>query len=166
MTPEWKQYSVEFNFTQVAKSLYSIPWTDTEESTADDLVNVVLKLQGGTALKTYLVDDLTLELIKDLSDPDEPEPTGENLIKVPGFDDADFSLSFTAAPNVYNKWVTDKDEVKDAAVSFAVVDDSERGKVASYTGKTIYMVSYFFCSTDRDTGKERYLSIELLGKIC
>ena len=76
LTPEWKQYSVEFNFTQVAKSLYSIPWTDTEESTADDLVNVVLKLQGGTALKTYLVDDLTLELIKDLSDPDEPEPTG------------------------------------------------------------------------------------------
>ena len=135
LTPEWKQYSVEFNFAQVAKSLYSITWTDTEESTADDLVNVVLKLQGGTALKTYLVDDLTLELIKDLSDPDEPEPTGENLIKMPGFDDADFSLSFTDAPNVYNKWVTDKDEVKDAAISFAVVDDAERGKVASYAGK-------------------------------
>ena len=164
LTPEWKQYSVEFNFAQVAKSLYSIPWTDTEESTADDLVNVVLKLQGGTALKTYLVDDLTLELIKDLSDPDEPEPTGENLIKMPGFDDADFSLSFTDAPNVYNKWVTDKDEVKDAAISFAVVDDAERGKVASYAGKPYTWYHTFFAQRIETQAKKGIYRLSFWGK--
>lgn len=164
LTPEWKQYSVDFNFTRVAKSLYNIPWSDTEESTADDLANIILRLQGGTALKTYLVDDLTLELIKDLSEPDEPEPSGENLIKTPGFDDADFSLTYTAEPYILNKWVTDKDEVKDATVTFAVVDDADRGKVASYTGKPYTWFHTFIAQRIETQAKKGIYRLSFWGK--
>ena len=61
------------------------------------------------------------------------EATQENLLPVSGFDDADFSQTFTSG--VFNQWTVHKAADESSAVDIALVDDAERGQVASYTGK-------------------------------
>ena len=141
LTPEWKQYSVEFNFAWVCTNMYSVSWVgNTEESTTDDLTNIVLKLQGMNTLKTCLIDDLTLELVKDLSNPDEPEkPAGENLMTDPGFDvttTEDVTPVEGATKTETGKWLAWRASgEKNPDIKVSVKEDAEQGKVLSYEGK-------------------------------
>ena len=61
------------------------------------------------------------------------EATQENLLPVSGFDDADFSQTFTSG--VFNQWVTHSASSETNPITMSVVEDSERGLVASYDGR-------------------------------
>ena len=140
VTAEWAQYSVEFNFSTTSTSMYSFSQDDAKTvttATTDDLTNFSLCIQGDNANadKTFLIDDVELTLIEDLS-PDEPENpglTGENIIPTPEFDGADFTKTFDSG--VFNEWVTLKGPKETGDISMSLVDDSERGQVACYSGK-------------------------------
>lgn len=73
--------------------------------------------------------------------------TAENLIKDSGFDNADFSKTFTDEPRVYGSWVTYTDAKETNTVSYEVVTDPVRGKVGSFTGRSLSWYTSFFRTT-------------------
>lgn len=140
LTAEWKQYFVDFDFTKVTKSMYQFTMNDTEDATTTDLTNFILMFQGNKAETTILIDDVELTLIKDLSDPDEPEtPVGENLVKDSGFD-ATTTEDVTPTDGVWKTevgiWSACRDEYEtNQNIKISIKEDATQGKVLSYDGR-------------------------------
>ena len=165
LSTEWKEYSVEFDFTKVGKTMYDMTLDDTVDATDADLTNFTLCFQGENADKNILIDDVKLELVKDLSEPEQPEEPGDALIKDSGFDNADFAKTFDATPSVFGEWVTYKDPKNEQnEVSYAVVDDATKGKVASYTGKPFSWYTSFFAQRIETTAKKGIYKLSFWGK--
>ncbi|WP_251236617.1 DUF4627 domain-containing protein, partial [Bacteroides nordii] len=155
LSTEWKEYSVEFDFTKVGKTMYDMTLNDAVDATDVDLTNFTLCFQGENADKNILIDDVKLELVKDLSEPEQPEEPGDALIKDSGFDNADFAKTFDASPVIFGEWVTYKDPKNEKnEISYSVVDDATRGKVASYTGKPSSWYTSFFAQRIETTAKK------------
>lgn len=134
LTSTWAEYSVEFDFTKTIGSMYSVPLSDAVDADETDLTNFSICFQGDVADKTILIDDVQLELVEDLSEPDPETPT--ELIKDSDFENADFTKTFDATPVVFGEWVTYTDAKNEKNnISYIVADDAVRGKVGSYTGK-------------------------------
>lgn len=162
LTSTWKEYSVEFDFTKTIASMYKVPLSDAVDADETDRTNFSICFQGDVADKTILIDDVKLELSKDLSDP-EPEPeTG--LIKDSGFDKADFTKSFNAEPAIYGEWLTYKDAKETNDISYNVIDDAERGKVGSYTGKPASWYTSFFAQRIETVAKKGIYRLSFYGK--
>lgn len=75
LTSTWAEYSVEFDFTKTIGSMYSVPLSDAVDADETDLTNFSICFQGDVADKTILIDDVQLELVEDLSEPDPETPT-------------------------------------------------------------------------------------------
>lgn len=165
LSTEWKEYSVEFDFTKVGKTMYDMTLNDAVDATDVDLTNFTLCFQGENADKNILIDDVKLELVKDLSEPEQPEEPGDALIKDSGFDNADFAKTFDTTPSVFGEWVTYKDPKNEKnEVSYAVVDDATKGKVASYTGKPSSWYTSFFAQRIETTAKKGIYKLSFWGK--
>ena len=163
LTSTWTEYSVEFDFTKTIGSMYSFPTSDAADANEVDRTNFSICFQGDVAGKTILIDDVKLELVKDLSKP-EPEPQTE-LIKDSGFDKADFTKTFDATPIIFGEWVTYKDPKNEKnEVSYAIIDDAIKGKVASYTGKPFSWYTSFFAQRIETTAKKGIYKLSFLGK--
>ena len=163
LTSTWTEYSVEFDFTKTIGSMYSFPTSDAADANEVDRTNFSICFQGDVADKTILIDDVKLELVKDLSKP-EPEPQTE-LIKDSGFDKADFTKTFDAIPIIFGEWVTYKDPKNEKnEVSYAIIDDAIKGKVASYTGKPSSWYTSFFAQRIETTAKKGIYKLSFLGK--
>ena len=165
LSTEWKEYSVEFDFTKVGKTMYDMTLNDAVDATDVDLTNFTLCFQGENADKNILIDDVKLELVKDLSEPEQPEEPGDALIKDSGFDNADFAKTFDASPVIFGEWVTYKDPKNEKnEISYSVVDDATRGKVASYTGKPSSWYTSFFAQRIETTAKKGIYKLSFFGK--
>ena len=165
LSTEWKEYSVEFDFTKVGKTMYDMTLNDAVDATDVDLTNFTLCFQGENADKNILIDDVKLELVKDLSEPEQPEEPGDALIKDSGFDNADFAKTFDTTPAIFGEWLTYKDPANEkAAISYAVVDDATKGKVASYTGKPSSWYTSFFAQRIETTAKKGIYKLSFWGK--
>ena len=70
LTSTWTEYSVEFDFTKTIGSMYSFPTSDAADANEVDRTNFSICFQGDVAGKTILIDDVKLELVKDLSKPE------------------------------------------------------------------------------------------------
>lgn len=163
LTTEWKEYSVEFNLTKVGDTVYDMTLNGALNATDVDLTNFSICFQGEIADKTILVDDVKFELTKDLSVPEPELPT--DLIKDAGFDKADFTKTFDAIPFVFGEWVTYKDPNNEKAeISYTVVDDANRGKVASYTGKPSSWYTSFFAQRMETKAKKGIYKLSFWGK--
>ena len=163
LTTEWVEYSVEFDFTKAINSMYSKPLSDAVDTNEADLTNFSICIQGDVADKTILIDDVKLELVKDLSEPKPETPTG--LIKDSGFDNADFTKTFDATPVIFGEWVSYTDPKNEKnAISYAVVDDATKGKVASYTGKPSSWYTSFFAQRIETTAKKGIYKLSFWGK--
>ena len=163
LTSTWTEYSVEFDFTKTIGSMYSFPTSDTADANEVDRTNFSICFQGDVIDKTILIDDVKLELVKDLSEP-EPEPQTE-LIKDSGFDKADFAKTFDATPIIFGEWVTYKDPKNEKnEVSYTIIDDAIKGKVASYTGKPSSWYTSFFAQRIETTAKKGIYKLSFLGK--
>lgn len=163
LTTEWKEYSVEFDFTKTITSMYSVPLSDAVDADETDLTNFSICFQGDIVDKTILIDDVKLELVKDLSDPD-PETPAE-MIKDSEFDAADFTKTFDAVPAIFGEWVTFKDAKNEKnEIGYAVVDDAVRGKVGSYTGKPSSWYTSFFAQRIETTAKKGIYKLSFWGK--
>lgn len=160
LSTEWKEYSVEFNFTKVSDTMYDMTMNKAVDATEVDLTNFVLCFQGSNAGKNILIDDVKLELVKDLS---EPEPQ-KDLIKDAGFDNADFTKTFNATPIIFGEWVTYKDAKETNTISYSIVDDQERGKVGSYTGKPYSWYTSFFAQRIEGTLKKGIYKLSFWAK--
>ena len=90
--------------------------------------------------------------------------TAENLIKDSGFDDADFSKTFTDEPRAYGSWVTYTDAKETNAVSYEVVTDPVRGKVGSFTGRSLSWYTSFFAQRIETTAKKGIYKLSFWGK--
>ena len=162
LTSTWTEYSVEFDFTKTIGSMYSFPTSDATDANEVDRTNFSICFQGDVADKTILIDDVKLELVEDLSKP-EPEPqTG--LIKDSGFDKADFTKTFDTTPAVFGEWLTYKDAKETNATSYSVIDDQERGKVGSFTGKPSSWYTSFFAQRIETVAKEGIYKLSFWGK--
>ena len=164
LSTEWKEYSVEFDFTKVGKTMYDMTLNDAVDATDVDLTNFTLCFQGENADKNILIDDVKLELVKDLSEPEQPEEPGDALIKDSGFDNADFSKTFTDDPRVYGSWVTYTDAKETNTVSYEVVTDPVRGKVGSFTGRSLSWYTSFFAQRIETTAKKGIYKLSFWGK--
>ena len=162
LSTEWKEYSVEFDFTKIGNTMYDMTLNDAVDATDTDLTNFTLCFQGETAEKNILIDDVKLELVKDLSEPEPEVPV--DLVKDAGFDDADFTKTFNASPTIFGEWVTYKDAKETNEISYAVVIDDARGKVASYTGKPASWYTSFFAQRIETTAKKGIYKLSFWGK--
>lgn len=79
MTTEWVEYSVEFDFSKSINSMYSVPLSDAVDTDEIDLTDFSICFQGDVADKTILIDGVSLTLVKDMSEPEQPEEPKENL---------------------------------------------------------------------------------------
>ena len=70
--------------------MYSAPLSDAIDADDIDLTDFSICFQGDIADKTILIDGVSLTLVKDMSDPEDPDQPGENLVK-----DADFESNPT-----------------------------------------------------------------------
>ena len=162
LTSTWTEYSVEFDFTKTIGSMYSFPTSDATDANEVDRTNFSICFQGDVADKTILIDDVKLELVKDLSKP-EPEPQTE-LIKDSGFDKADFTKTFDTTPAIFGEWLTYKDAKETNATSYSVIDDQERGKVGSFIGKPFSWYTSFFAQRIETVAKEGIYKLSFWGK--
>lgn len=136
MTAEWVEYSVEFDFTKTINSMYSAPLSDAIDADDIDLTDFSICFQGDIADKTILIDGVSLTLVKDMSDPEDPDQPGENLVKDADFEsNPDLTLQLEE-PTVCGQWVAYKDQYETNVVTIGVSDDTTQGKVAAITGKT------------------------------
>ncbi|WP_251237450.1 DUF4627 domain-containing protein, partial [Bacteroides nordii] len=149
----WTEYSVEFDLTKTITSMYSVPLSDAIDADEIDLTNFSICFQGDVADKTILIDNVKLDLVKDLSEPEVEEPT--DLVKDADFNNADFTKTFDASPAIFGEWVTYKDPKNEKnEISYSVVDDATKGKVASYTGKPSSWYTSFFAQRIETTAKK------------
>ena len=139
LTTEWAQYSVDFNLSIVSTNINRFAMTSTEAATTDDLTNFSLCFVGDNSNtgKSYLFDDVQLTLVEDLSpeepeEPENPDLTGENILPMTEFDEADLSQTFSSG--IFNEWTLAATSSEKNEITMELVDDSERGKVLSYTG--------------------------------
>ena len=161
LSKEWKEYSVEFDFTKIGKTMYDMTLNDAIDATDVDLTNFTLCFQGENADKNILIDGVKLELVKDLSEPE----ISSNLIKDSGFDNADFLKEFNAEPRLFGEWVTHKDPVAEKnTVSYVVAEDGDRGKVASFTGRSTSWYTSFFAQRVETTAKKGIYKLFFWGK--
>ena len=137
LTTEWAEYSVEFDLTKTITSMYSVPLSDAKDADEIDLTNFSICFQGDVADKTILIDNVSFILVKDLSDPEEPDQPGENLVKDSGFEsNPDLTLQLEE-PKVLGQWVAYKDQQYETKpVTITVSDDATQGKVVAITGQT------------------------------
>ena len=127
LTTEWTEYSVEFDLTKTITSMYSVPLSDAIDADEIDLTNFSICFQGDVADKTILIDNVKLDLVKDLSEPEVEEPT--DLVKDADFNNADFTKTFDASPAIFGEWVTYKDPKNEKhEISYSVVDDATKGR--------------------------------------
>ena len=163
LTSTWAEYSVEFDFTKTIGSMYSVPLSDAVDADETDLTNFSICFQGDVADKTILIDDVQLELVEDLSEPDPETPT--ELIKDSDFENADFTKTFDATPVVFGEWVTYTDAKNEKNnISYIVADDAVRGKVGSYTGKPYSWYTSFFAQRIETTAKKGIYKLSFWGK--
>lgn len=66
--------------------MYSAPLSDAIDADDIDLTDFSICFQGDIADKTILIDGVSLTLVKDMSDPEDPDQPGENLVKWQDFD--------------------------------------------------------------------------------
>ncbi|WP_368106785.1 DUF4627 domain-containing protein, partial [Bacteroides nordii] len=88
----------------------------------------------------------------------------ENLIKDSGFDKADFTKTFDTTPAIFGEWLTYKDAKETKATSYSVIDDQERGKVGSFTGKPSSWYTSFFAQRIETVAKEGIYKLSFWGK--
>ena len=81
-----------------------------------------------------------------MSDPEDPDQPGENLVKDADFEsNPDLTLQLEE-PTVCGQWVAYKDQYETNVVTIGVSDDTTQGKVAAITGKTSSCIRLFYLS--------------------
>ncbi|MEG1587107.1 MAG: DUF4627 domain-containing protein [Bacteroidales bacterium] len=134
----WNTYSVDFDLTLIGTTMYQWAWKDVQDVMDEDLKNFVITFQNDVANTSFQMDDVSFEMIEDLSGGEEPAPA-VNLVHDAGFDQADLSNLFVEKdkPLLYNLWTSYVDQPFESKqnISYELKDDPAQGKVVSFTGK-------------------------------